>query len=82
MACGISPPASPPAPSPLPASPPGLQQGTDGVAFSPDAVTHTLTGTITDPSSKGVNAVAFSPDGHTVAAADGNGHVYLWHLTG
>jgi len=25
-----------------------------------------------------VNWVAFSPDGHTLATADGNGSTYLW----
>ncbi|MEV0568626.1 WD40 repeat domain-containing protein [Dactylosporangium sp. NPDC050588] len=26
-----------------------------------------------------VNALAFHPDGTTLAAADGNGHLHLWH---
>lgn len=32
-----------------------------------------------DPAANGAYAgIAFSPDGRTLAAADGNGHVYLW----
>jgi energy-coupling factor transporter ATP-binding protein EcfA2 len=34
------------------------------------------------PQSKGpVNAVAFGPDGHTLAAGDGSGHIALWDVT-
>jgi WD40 repeat protein len=34
---------------------------------------------LTDPASyRSVNAVAYSPDGKTVAVGDNNGHVYLW----
>jgi WD40 repeat protein len=39
-----------------------------------------ITATLIDPGSQGVNSVAFSPDGRTLAAADTNGHTYLWHL--
>jgi serine/threonine protein kinase len=40
----------------------------------------TLSGTLTDPSSKGVSEVAFSPDGRTIATADENGSTYLWDV--
>ena len=33
-----------------------------------------------DPVSRGVRAVAFCPDSRFVAAADGNGHAYVWSL--
>ena len=42
--------------------------------------TLTITVTLTDPSSKGVESVAFSPDGKTVAAGDFNGRTYLWNV--
>jgi WD40 repeat protein len=32
------------------------------------------------PDSRGVNGVAFGPDGGLLAAADGNGCVYLWDV--
>ena len=35
--------------------------------------------TLTNPTSLGVKAVAFSPDGMTLAAGDGLGHTYLWN---
>jgi beta-glucanase (GH16 family) len=37
---------------------------------------------IRDPGSKGVRAVAYSPDGRYLAAADANGHAYLWTAPG
>jgi WD40 repeat protein len=36
--------------------------------------------TLTDPSGSGVSAVAFSPDGHTLATGDGNSNTYLWDV--
>ena len=36
--------------------------------------------TLADSGSKGVNSVAFSPDGKIVAAGDGNGRAYLWNV--
>lgn len=34
--------------------------------------------TLTDSGSKGINAVAFSTRGHYLAAADANGHTYIY----
>jgi eukaryotic-like serine/threonine-protein kinase len=33
---------------------------------------------LTDPDSKGANAVAFPPNDTMNATGDGNGHIYLW----
>ena len=41
--------------------------------------TLTITATLIDPSSKGVESVAFSPDGKTLAVGDFNGRTYLWN---
>jgi serine/threonine protein kinase/WD40 repeat protein len=59
--------------------------GQDGAA-SVD-LTSTETGqslaTLDDPGSLGgLSAVAFSPDGRSVAVGDGAGHAYVWRLTG
>lgn len=41
----------------------------------------TLAATLTNPEgSNGVNAVAFSPDGATLALGDGYGRTYLWDV--
>src|SRR5579862_9866152 len=49
-----------------------------------DALPITLVATLTVPRSSSpnqyLNSVAFSPDGTLVAAADGNGHAYLWDV--
>jgi WD40 repeat protein len=42
--------------------------------------TRDLIGAFADPGSRGVNGVAFGPGGATLAAADGNGQVYLWDV--
>jgi serine/threonine protein kinase len=71
--------------------------GTTYLAYSPDGdtlasafyltaylwnpVTGTRTATLHDPGSFNVAGVAFSPDGHILATADGNGNAYLWSTT-
>ena len=54
----------------------------DGSVYEFSTVTdRALTG-LTPPGQHGpVNAVAFSPDGTLLAAADGNGHAYVWNAT-
>jgi WD40 repeat protein len=37
---------------------------------------------LSDPGSKGVRGVAYSADGKHLAAADGNGHTYVWAMPG
>jgi serine/threonine protein kinase len=44
------------------------------------SVTASLSTTLPDPGSLGVDAAAFSPDGQLLAAADLNGRTYLWDL--
>jgi len=39
-----------------------------------------LIATLPDPVSRGVNSVAFSPDGETLAAGDANGSAYVWNI--
>ena len=43
-----------------------------------DAPSHHLIATLTDPSGEFAVAVAFSPDGKTIAAGDTYGRTYLW----
>ena len=45
-----------------------------------NVATKKLTATLTDPGSKGVESVAFSPDGKTLAVGDFNGRTYLWNV--
>jgi WD40 repeat protein/serine/threonine protein kinase len=44
------------------------------------SVTASLSTTLPDPGSLGVDAAAFSPDGQLLAAADLDGRTYLWDL--
>ncbi|HEV2255449.1 MAG TPA: protein kinase [Streptosporangiaceae bacterium] len=38
-----------------------------------------LTGTLKDPNSNGINSIAFNPGSNTYAMADANGNIYLWN---
>ena len=51
-----------------------------GRYFLWDVASGALTGALADPSSRGVNGVAFAPAGNLLAAADGNGRTYLWKM--
>jgi len=53
--------------------------GGPGVSLM-NAATGTVSGGFTDPGGKGVNSVAFSPDGKLLAAGDFNGRAYLWDV--
>ena len=58
--------------------------GKNGRIYLWDIAAGKLAGILTDPGSRGVNAVAFSarPDGVLLATADSNGHAYLWNTAG
>lgn len=47
-------------------------------AHSPASLACTLTTTLTDPGSQGVNSVALGPGGTTLATGDEDGSAYLW----
>ena len=58
----------------------GNASGTGGSTYVWDIATKKVTATLTGPRSKGVDYVAFAPDGTTLAAADANGKIYLWKI--
>jgi WD40 repeat protein len=45
-----------------------------------DVATEKITATLTDPDGQGTWAVAFAPDGTTLATGDANGSTYLWDI--
>jgi len=45
-----------------------------------NTTTGTIVGTLIDPNTMGVDAMAFAPDGATLAVDDSNGRVYLWNI--
>jgi serine/threonine-protein kinase len=54
----------------------------NGKVYLWDTSTYQPAGTLTDPASKGVTAVASMPGSNsTLAGGDANGHVYLWDTT-
>jgi WD40 repeat protein len=52
----------------------------NGSTYLWHTATNGLTGILTDPASKGVNAVTFGP-GSTLAIGDQNGRIYLWRIS-
>jgi WD40 repeat protein len=52
----------------------------NGRTYLWDTATDKITATLTDPRSKGVNSVAFVPDGTALATGDQNGSTYLWDI--
>jgi hypothetical protein len=71
--------------------------GVVSAAFGPDGIlattignrtvdlwntaTRTLVGALTGPAGSTVQSLAFGPSGTVLAAVNGNGDVYLWHIT-
>ena len=58
----------------------GNASGTGRSTYVWDIATKTITATLTDPGSKGVDSVAYAPGGTTLAAADYSGSTYLWDI--
>jgi WD40 repeat protein len=52
----------------------------DGNTYLRDWASGKMTGTLTDPDTEGVEAVAVSPGGTVLAACDASGSAYLWHF--
>jgi WD40 repeat protein len=52
----------------------------DGNTYLWDWASGKMTGTLTDPDTEGVEAVAVSPGGTVLAACDASGSAYLWHF--
>ncbi len=58
----------------------GAAQPQPGSAGAPPAIGVSRIATLADPSSAGVDAAAFSPDGRLLATADHDGSTYLWDV--